>query len=72
MRKYETKHMRISRPLYIGTNEIVNFFTDDRLPVKILRHLALRVANNLEPIKSIIKNKLTEADDSRTLLPRLF
>ena len=72
LHKYETKHMRISRPLYVGTNEIVNFFTDDRLPVKILRHLALRVANNLEPIKSIIKNKLTEADDSRTLLPRLF
>ena len=72
LRKYESRHMRISRPLYIGTNEIVNFFTDDRLPVKILRHLALRVANNLEPIKSIIKNKLTEADDSRTLLPRLF
>lgn len=72
LRKYESKHMRISRPLYVGTNEIVNFFTDDRLPVKILRHLALRVANNLEPIKSIIKNKLTEADDSRTLLPRLF
>ena len=72
LRKYESRHMRISRPLYVGTNEIVNFFTDDRLPVKILRHLALRVANNLEPIKSIIKNKLTEADDSRTLLPRLF
>ena len=72
LRKYESKHMRISRPLYVGTNEIVNFFTDDRLPVKILRHIALRVANNLEPIKSIIKNKLTEADNSRTLLPRLF
>jgi len=64
--------MRTSRPLYVGTNEIVNFFTDDRLPVKILRHIALRIANNLEPIKSIIKNKLTEADGSRTLLPRLF
>ena len=72
LHKYESKHMRISRPLYVGTNEIVNFFTDDRIPVKILRHLALRVANNLEPIKSIIKNKLTEADDSGTLLPRLF
>ena len=72
LRKYETKHMRTSRPLYVGTNEIVNFFTDDRLPVKILRHLALRVANNLEPIKSIIKNKLTETDSSQSLLPRLF
>lgn len=72
LHKYEAKHMRTSRPLYVGTNEIVNFFTDDRIPVKILRHLALRVVNNLEPIKSIIKSKLTEADDSHRLLPRLF
>lgn len=70
--KYQSKHMRTSRPLYVGTNEIVNFFTDDRIPVKILRHLALRVVNNLEPIKSIIKNKLTETDSDHSMLPRLF
>jgi 2-polyprenyl-6-methoxyphenol hydroxylase-like FAD-dependent oxidoreductase len=70
--KYQSKHMRTSRPLYVGTNEIVNFFTDDRIPVKILRHLALRVVNNLEPIKSIIKNKLTEADSDHPMLPKLF
>lgn len=69
---YQPKHMRTTRPLYVGTNEIVHWFTDDRLPTKILRQVALRVINNLEPIKSIIKNKLTEAESARTMLPRLL
>ncbi len=68
---YQSKHMRTTRPLYVGTNEIVRLCTDDRLPTKILRQVAWRVINNLEPIKSIIKNKLTEAESAHTMLPRL-
>ncbi len=69
---YQSKHMRTTRPLYVGTNEIVHLFTDDRLPIKILRQVALRVINNLGPIKSIIKNRLTEAESAHTMLPRLL
>jgi ubiquinone biosynthesis UbiH/UbiF/VisC/COQ6 family hydroxylase len=69
---YQSKHMRTTRPLYVGTNEIVHLFTDDRLPIKILRQVALRVVNNLAPIKSIIKNRLTEAESAHTMLPRLL
>ncbi len=69
---YQSKHMRTTRPMYVGTNEIVRFFTDDRLPTKILRQVALRVINNLEPVKSIIKNRLTEAESAHTMLPRLL
>jgi ubiquinone biosynthesis UbiH/UbiF/VisC/COQ6 family hydroxylase len=58
--KYERKHMLITKPMYWGTNGIVGLFTDERPPVKALRSLALRVANNLPPIKRIIKNRLTE------------
>jgi ubiquinone biosynthesis UbiH/UbiF/VisC/COQ6 family hydroxylase len=57
---YETKHMRVTRPMYWGTNGIVGLFTDDRPPAKALRSLVLRVANNFPPIKHIIKNSLTE------------
>lgn len=57
---YERRHMRITKPMYWGTNGIVGLFTDERPPVKALRNLALRVANNLPPIKRIIKNRLTE------------
>ncbi len=58
--KYERQHMRITKPMYWGTNGIVGLFTDERPPAKALRNLALRVANNLPPIKRIIKNRLTE------------
>jgi len=58
--KYERQHMLVTKPMYWGTNGIVGLFTDERPPVKALRSLALRVANNLPPIKRIIKNRLTE------------
>ena len=58
--KYERQHMLVTKPMYWGTNGLVGLFTDERPPVKALRSLALRVANNLPPIKRIIKNRLTE------------
>ncbi len=58
--KYDRRHMRVTKPMYWGTNGIVGLFTDERPPVKALRNLALRVANNLPPIKQLIKNRLTE------------
>ncbi len=57
---YERRHMRITKPMYWGTNGIVGLFTDERPPAKALRELTLRVANNLPPIKRLIKNRLTE------------
>ena len=57
---YERRHMRVTRPMYWGTNGIVGLFTDERPPVKALRSLALRVANNLPPVKRMIKGRLTE------------
>ena len=60
LQKYQTQHMRVTRPLYLGTNGIVSLFTNDTLPAKVLRKLSLRIANNLPPLKSLITSKLTE------------
>jgi len=60
LRKYQDKHMRTTRPMFHGTNEIVKFFTDDRAPAKLARSIALRLANRIPPIKRVIQNKLTE------------
>jgi ubiquinone biosynthesis UbiH/UbiF/VisC/COQ6 family hydroxylase len=57
---YETKHMRITKPMYWGTNGIVGLFTNDKLPAKAVRNIVLRLANNFPPIKRVIKNRLTE------------
>ncbi len=59
LEKYERRHMRTSKPMFHGTNEIVKFFTDDRKPAKLARKLALRLANRIPPIKRVIRNQLT-------------
>lgn len=69
---YERKHLRNTRPIYHGTNEIVKFFTDDRPPAKLARKIAMRIANNLPPVKRVIRNKLTERSNRSSLLPPLF
>ena len=69
LQRYQRKHMRTTKPMYHGTNEIVKFFTDDRLPAKIARKVALRFANNVAPIRKVIQNKLTQTTNSGNLLP---
>jgi ubiquinone biosynthesis UbiH/UbiF/VisC/COQ6 family hydroxylase len=57
---YQTKHTRITRPLYHGTNGIVNLFTNDAMPAKLVRKAVLRLSNNFKPVKYLIKQTLTE------------
>jgi len=71
LKRFETRHMLNSRPIYHGTNEIVRMFTDDRTPAKVLRSLTLRAANNFPPVKRMIRNKLTESQQPGGFLPRL-
>lgn len=70
--RYQRKHMRTTRPMFHGTNELVKFFTDDRRPAKLARKVALRLANSIPPIKRVIQNKLTETTNRGSLLPPLF
>ena len=65
LERYERKHMRATKPMFNGTNEIVKFFTDDRVPAKLARRVVLRLANRFPPIKRVIQNKLTETSNRR-------
>lgn len=60
LENYQRKHMRVTWPLYTGTNEIVSLFTNDSVPAKILRGLVLRVSDHCPPVKQMITRKLTE------------
>jgi len=60
LEKYEMKHRRASKPLYLGTNAIVKLYTGDSLFSKIARKAMLRVGNNFTPIKNKIIDQLTE------------
>jgi 2-polyprenyl-6-methoxyphenol hydroxylase-like FAD-dependent oxidoreductase len=72
LERYQRKHMRTTKPMFHGTNEIVKFFTDDRVPAKLARKVALRLANKIPPIKQLIQNKLTATSNRSSYLPPLF
>ncbi|NOX69746.1 MAG: 5-demethoxyubiquinol-8 5-hydroxylase UbiM [Gammaproteobacteria bacterium] len=69
LERYSRKHMRTTKPMYHGTNEIVKFFTDDRLPARLARKVALRLANNVPPLKNAIRRKLTQTAEVGGLVP---
>ncbi len=69
LNNYQSKHLRTTKPLYLGTNEIVRLFTNDAWPTKVLRKVVLRITNNLAPMKLLIKNILTETESSPIMLP---
>lgn len=60
LKSYETKHNRAAKPIYMGTNALVQLYTKNTLPAKILRRAMLRLGNNLPPVKRMIMNQLTE------------
>jgi len=59
LRGYETTHRRATRPLYLGTNALVDLYTDDRAPARALRGAVLRLAERLPPLKAAITRQLT-------------
>jgi ubiquinone biosynthesis UbiH/UbiF/VisC/COQ6 family hydroxylase len=63
--RYQAGHMRVSRPLYLATNATALFYTDDRLPVRVLRAAALRVGSRLAPFRRAVVERLTEAGTAR-------
>jgi ubiquinone biosynthesis UbiH/UbiF/VisC/COQ6 family hydroxylase len=69
LRKYERKHMRITKFLYHGTNHIVSLFTNETQTAKVIRNTALRIANNFPPVRHLITAKLTETGKMDFLPP---
>jgi len=60
LRRYQRKHVQSTKPIFHGTNEIVKLFTDDRVPAKLARRIALRLANRVPLVKRMIQSKLTK------------
>ena len=58
--KYNQKHQRSTRPLYYGTNMLVDLYNIEKLSAKVLRRLALIFGNNFWPVKKLIMGQLTE------------
>ena len=58
--KYNQKHQRTTRPLYYGTNLLVDLYNSEKLSAKVIRRLALRFGNNFWPVKKLIMGQLTD------------
>jgi len=61
---YQTKHHRLSWPLYMGTNALVRLYTNDHMPARILRQAMLHIGNALPPVKRAIMDQLTRTEIS--------
>lgn len=59
--RYARQHRLATWPLYQATNLLVDVYTDDRLPLKLLRGAGLRVAQGLLPLRKGIARHLTSA-----------
>lgn len=57
--RYERQQRVATWPLYQATNLLVELYTNDRLPVRVLRGAGLRVAQGLMPLKKGIARHLT-------------
>ncbi len=58
--RYQRGHRLASRPLYEATNAIASVYTDDRVPVRLLRAAGLRLAQGVRPFRRLIAHHLTQ------------
>ena len=58
--RYERRHHRGSRPLYLATLAIVAIYTDDRAPIRLLRETVLRVGQRATPFRRMLARTLAD------------
>lgn len=58
---YDRKHQKICRPLYMGTNFLVELYTAESKPARLMRHGLLRLGGRLMLAKNLIVRQLTDA-----------
>jgi ubiquinone biosynthesis UbiH/UbiF/VisC/COQ6 family hydroxylase len=75
LRRYEREHRRATRSLYLATQLLASLYTDDRLPARALRKLALGACAHAGPFRRMVMTGLTTTGDrslqARPWPPRL-
>ena len=57
--RYERLHRLHAWPIFAGTNAIVQLYTDERSPARLLRRAVLAASENFPPLKAAIVAQLT-------------
>ncbi|MBP2232877.1 ubiquinone biosynthesis UbiH/UbiF/VisC/COQ6 family hydroxylase [Azospirillum agricola] len=60
LRRYEMTHRLATRPLYTATALLVGLYTNDRPPMALARHAALRAAAHLPLVRSTVTRMLMQ------------
>jgi 2-polyprenyl-6-methoxyphenol hydroxylase-like FAD-dependent oxidoreductase len=58
LQQYSQRHRRVVLPMYLGTNTLVDLYTTENLPTKILRKALLHAANHLPLIRRVVTDRL--------------
>ncbi|WP_334178866.1 5-demethoxyubiquinol-8 5-hydroxylase UbiM [Pseudoxanthomonas sp.] len=58
--RYERRHRRGSRPLYLATRAIVELYTNDRAPARVVRETVLRAGRRLTPFRRVLARTLAD------------
>ena len=61
---FQSRYRHATRPLYLGTNTIVNLYTKETTAAKIARRALLRLGNKIKPARRLIIEQLTETKAS--------
>ncbi len=78
LRAYQRDHRRLSWPLYQMTEKMMSLYTNNTLPARIVRKVALHAAQTFQPGKDVMMARLTSTPMRNLLanklpaLPRLF
>ena len=57
--RYQSKHIKMSKIMYFGTNIVINIFTNDSKFLRPLRKFAINIVSSFPPIKKAITHHLT-------------
>ncbi len=59
--RYERKHRRHTKPLFLATHAIAKLYASDSLPARLLRAGAIRLGNRISPFKRAVAGFLADA-----------
>lgn len=60
LKLYTKEHQANCRTLYHGTNFLIQLYTNQSGPAKIARHMMLRAASKINPVRKMIMGTLTD------------
>jgi ubiquinone biosynthesis UbiH/UbiF/VisC/COQ6 family hydroxylase len=64
LQNFQRRYRSATKPLYLGTNAIVDLYTKETGTAKLARRALLRLGNKLKPARKLIIEQLTETKTS--------